>query len=413
MKATPASANHRAHWRPGPEGQPVNTPSAPPNRQFRQGRRPLGRASEVAATSLRPGHGQAPAQTRDGTRHDNDVPVAGLRSRTRVSLFCQPLALSCSFSGEGLFLLHRRVSSRHRKMNQPLRRQRLTANCAATAPLSPLRCCPAPLAASAAVAARCQRRGRPALRATLRAHLKNPAFTLDRKAEYVVTDAAVVEPAIDEALRFVDTGKPLSVGELRQCEVAGRPRYRRGLYAAGLRALEALIASRFAQPRVTEEANDNGRHPRHPGSWPHAGAAEVPTAVAHTRWRRSGPATALPSSAFVARTIATLPLPAHHAERVAIRFTLPTFRRQGNTLSLPTPWLARVPRWLGHNPHQFVPPGSSAYETRVYNDDFSPHERAAGVYENCTGLLYLPNSQAEAERLGACRQMPEPWSRRR
>lgn len=328
--------------------------------------------------------------------------LPGLRSRTRVSLLASPRPFLLIF-GRGA------ISAPSARVIAPPHGEPTVATPApdcklrrhGTAFAVALLCCP--LAASAAVAAAASDAAGPALRATLRAHLKNPAFTLDRKAEYVVTDAAVVEPAIDEALRFVDTGKPLSDGELASVKWRAESAYRRGLTTpAGLRALEALIASRFAQPRVTEEANDNGRgilvtldHGRMPaplradsgGPYPLAEGADFSNGV--------------PSSAFVARTIAHAAVTYPNAERVAIRFTLPTFRRQGvyAVAYQRHGWPASRDGWVTIRTVRatgLVGP----YETRVYNDDFSPYTSGRySVYENCTGLLYLPNSQAEAERL--------------
>ena len=90
------------------------------------------------------------------------------------------------------------------------------------------------------------------LRAALREHLKNPEFSLDRKPEYVVTDPAFIEPVLDQALKYIDATKPLSPALLSQAKSSAVTYYRLGLAKPdGLRALEARIAERFAQPVVT------------------------------------------------------------------------------------------------------------------------------------------------------------------
>ena len=47
-------------------------------------------------------------------------------------------------------------------------------------------------------------------RAVLRAHLADPRFALDGRPEYVVTDAGVVEPALDYALARVAGIQPIT-----------------------------------------------------------------------------------------------------------------------------------------------------------------------------------------------------------
>ena len=90
------------------------------------------------------------------------------------------------------------------------------------------------------------------LRAALREHLKNPEFSLDRKPEYVVTDPAFIEPVLDQALKYIDATKPLSPASLSQAKSSAVTYYRLGLAKPdGLRALEARIAERFAQPVIT------------------------------------------------------------------------------------------------------------------------------------------------------------------
>jgi hypothetical protein len=92
------------------------------------------------------------------------------------------------------------------------------------------------------------------LRAVLREHLKNPEFSLHRKPEYVVTDSAFIEPVLDQALKYIDTSKPLSPVTLSQAKTSATAHYRLGLAKPdGLRALEARIAERFGQPVVTRK----------------------------------------------------------------------------------------------------------------------------------------------------------------
>ena len=90
------------------------------------------------------------------------------------------------------------------------------------------------------------------VRAQLREHLKNPAFALDGKAEYVITDKAYIDAALDNALKYVDLSQPLSPEKLADAKRSAEVYYRnRQSESQGLKALEALIAKRYAKPEAT------------------------------------------------------------------------------------------------------------------------------------------------------------------
>ena len=98
------------------------------------------------------------------------------------------------------------------------------------------------------------------VRAQLREHLKNPKFALDGKAEYVITEPAYVEAALDRALKYVDLTQPLSPEKLDAPKRSAEVYYRnRQSEPAGLKALEALIAKRYAKPEATFKTFSGGK----------------------------------------------------------------------------------------------------------------------------------------------------------
>ena len=241
------------------------------------------------------------------------------------------------------------------------------------------------------------------LRESLRAHLRSPLFALDRKPEYVVTDAAVVEPALDEALRYVDMSRAPSGVEVAAIQRRAESAYRRRLaMPEGLRALEALIGARFAQPRVTQEANPNcgGKlvtldHGRMPGPLRADGGSPYPSA--------EGPefSNGVPASTFIAHMIAKAAAAYPDADQVVVRFTLPTHRRAGEyrVSYQRRGWPQSRNGWLTIQTLRATGL-AGPYETRVYRDDFSAYTSGRySVYEKCAELIYLPRSQAQAEGL--------------
>lgn len=99
------------------------------------------------------------------------------------------------------------------------------------------------------------------LRAALRERLRDPTLAPDGRAAFVVTDRAVIEPALDRALRFIDLTPPLSAATRERAERSAITYYRLALgEGAGLRALQTRIAAAFAQPEAAVEriANQPG-----------------------------------------------------------------------------------------------------------------------------------------------------------
>jgi len=99
------------------------------------------------------------------------------------------------------------------------------------------------------------------LRAALRERLRDPALVPDGRRAFVVTDPAVIEPALDRALRFIDLTPPLSAATRERAERSAITYYRLALgEGAGLRALQTRIAAAFAQPEAAVEriANQPG-----------------------------------------------------------------------------------------------------------------------------------------------------------
>ena len=99
------------------------------------------------------------------------------------------------------------------------------------------------------------------LRAALKERLRDPALVPDGRRAFVVTDPAVIEPALDRALRFIDLTPPLSAATRERAERSAITYYRLALgEGAGLRALQTRIAAAFAQPEAAVEriANQPG-----------------------------------------------------------------------------------------------------------------------------------------------------------
>lgn len=240
------------------------------------------------------------------------------------------------------------------------------------------------------------------LRAELRAHLKNPEFSLDHKPEYVVTDPAIVEPAIDRALKYLEPTRTLSAAERDDLRRRAVNAYKSGLATPmGLRILEGLVAERFAHPRTTREANPDGKgvsvtldFGRMPGTLradffgPYL-AAEGP------EFDRG-----LPTSVFLADMIATAARANPAVARLVLQISLPLHRRNGSlTLTYVRDTPARGYGSIGIRA-QRVAGLAGPYGTRVIDDDFSPYTSGRfSLYEDCTELAYRPQSSAMAERL--------------
>ncbi len=100
------------------------------------------------------------------------------------------------------------------------------------------------------------------LRALLREHIRDPQYSLDGKPEYIVTDPAFIEPVLDQALKYIKPATPLPPIELTRAKRSAVTYYRLGLHtSAGLKALEARIAARFATPRI-KRSTTGGKSPR-------------------------------------------------------------------------------------------------------------------------------------------------------
>lgn len=242
------------------------------------------------------------------------------------------------------------------------------------------------------------------LRTELRAHLKNPEFSLDRKPEYVVTDPAIVEPAIDQALKYLDLTRALSATDREDVRRRAVSAYKNGLATpTGLRTLEGLIADRFAHPRTTREAGSDGKgisvtldFGRMPGTLradffgPYL-AADGPD------FERG-----LPTSVFLANMIANAALDDPAAATLVLNIGLPLHRRNGSlTLSYVRDTPTRGYGSIGVRA-QRVAGLVGPYGTRVIDDDFGPYTSGRfSLYEDCTELAYRPQSSAMAERLRA------------
>lgn len=260
------------------------------------------------------------------------------------------------------------------------------------------------------------------LRATLRAHLRDPRFALDGRPEYVVTDAAVVEPALDHALARMDATRPLDPTRLERAKALALTAFREQQAATvGLRALEARIRERFAHPVITRV--------RAPGSA--AGEAvtldlgwmpgELAPRFAGVEMRGQGEnfADGRPSTVFMARTLAAALREHRQAQQLTLRFLAPRFGkrseyvltyRRGGFPDSRRGWVQLSTR----NAVGLVGP----YEVPAHGEDFGPYlaERFS-FYQNCAELLYSPRSSLHGEALrqlrGKCVDPVESVSARR
>ena len=242
------------------------------------------------------------------------------------------------------------------------------------------------------------------LRAELRTHLKSPEFSLDRKPEFVVTDPAIVEPAIDQALKYLDWAKALTTNEYDDIKRRAVSAYKSGLATpVGLRILEGLVAERFAHPHITREANPDGQ-----GASVTLDFGRMPGTL---RADFFGPYLAadgpefdrgLPTSVFLASMVANAASTHPAAARLVLNIALPLHRRNG---SLTLTYVRGTPVSGYGNigvRAQRVAGLAGPYATRVLDDDFSPYTSGRfSIYENCAELAWRPQSSAMVERLQA------------
>jgi hypothetical protein len=234
------------------------------------------------------------------------------------------------------------------------------------------------------------------LRAVLREHLRNPEFSLDRKAEYVVIDPAFIEPVLDQALKYVNTTKPLSAAALSQAKTSAVTYYRLGLAKPdGLLALEARIADRFAQPVVTRN--------RSPGN-PSADAIDldfgwmIGSLAANRRYGIEIDATnpkyaenfegRAPSTRLLAALLANAARSYPTAERVSVTITFP--RSRLGTQLRATFVRAGFPEsrngWVLLQ-SVTAPTTRPLFQVKVINEDFSPYRDGRfSFYVDCAPL---------------------------
>lgn len=261
------------------------------------------------------------------------------------------------------------------------------------------------------------------LRAVLRAHLAESRFALDGRPEYVVTDAVVVEPALDYALARVAGAQAIdAAARLGRAKALALTEFRNQLARpVGLRALEARIRERFAHPVIARV--------RAPGSA--AGEAvtldlgwmpgELAPRFAGVEMRGQGEnfADGRPSTVFMARTLAAALREYRQAQQLTLRFLAPRFGkrseyvltyRRGGFPDSRRGWVQLSTR----NAVGLVGP----YEVPAHGEDFGPYlaERFS-FYQNCAELLYRPRSnlhgEAQRQLRGKCVDPVESVSARR
>ena len=227
------------------------------------------------------------------------------------------------------------------------------------------------------------------LRTMLREHLKNPEFGLDHKAEYVITDLAFIEPVLDQALKYIDTTKPLSPTQIERARTSAVTYYRLGLAKPdGLKALEALIAKRFASPVLTRSVstgNPAGEQVELDFGW------MVGPLVANTRYgiepagggeNFEGRA---PSTRLLARLLTDATRAHPRAKRVSVTITYPR-SRLGHSIRA-TYVRSGFPEsrngWVQLE-SKSAPASRPLYQVRVIAEDFSPYlEGRHSFYVDC------------------------------
>lgn len=241
------------------------------------------------------------------------------------------------------------------------------------------------------------------VRALLSEHLRNPEFSLDHKAEYVVTDPAFIELVIDQALKYIDVSKPLSATQLTQAKASAVTYYRLGLAKPdGLKALEARIAERFAHPLVTVRPSAGS---------PSAQAVEldfgwmIGPLAADTRYGIVISATGenfegrAPATKLLAKLLTEATRAHPKAERISLRITFPR-ARMGRDLRV-TYVRAGFPQtrngWVLLE-SVTAPTTLALYQVRVNNEDFSPYRDGRySFYVDCApkaGTVRVPQAAA-------------------
>ena len=252
----------------------------------------------------------------------------------------------------------------------------VTKNWFAAASLAPC------IAVFAVLASFCAHAAGIELRAQLREHLKNPEFSLDRKPEYVVTNPAFIEPVLDQALKYIDAHEPLSAATLAKAKANAVTYYRLGMnQPAGLKALQARIAARFAASVVTRKSIAAS-----PGN-PATAVVDVNlgwmigTLVPNTRYGFAYAATGddfegrAPSTRLLARLLVDAARTYPKAERVSVTLTLPR-SRMGTTMRA-----TFIRAGFPQSRHGWVtlesltaPTSRPLYQVRVHGEDFSPYQ---------------------------------------
>ena len=242
------------------------------------------------------------------------------------------------------------------------------------------------------------------LRATLREHLRSPQFALERKPEYVITEPAVVEPALDYALRFADPARPPDPAALARLKASAVTGFSHELTRpAGLRALEARIRERFARPVVTRARNEGSSS----GEALNLDLGWMPGELSRRFWgvEMTGHGenfeNGKPASAFMARLLAGALREYPDAERVTLKFRSPRFGRRGDYE------LTYRRGGFPESRHGWVELSSTnavglagPYEVPAIGEDFSPYlDGRFSFYQNCSELLYRATDSQRAQFL--------------
>ena len=258
------------------------------------------------------------------------------------------------------------------------------------------------------------------VRAQLREHLKNPAFALDGKAEYVITDPPYIEAALDHALKYVDLTQALAPAKLADAKRSAEVYYRnRQTGPAGLRALEALIAKRYAKPVATFKTFSDSkgaewveldfgwmtgplttsrRHRIVHDHFETTGAAAEINAQKRLHFEERGPATAQ-----LARALADASTAYPSAARVSIVIKFPNFRLGGSALRATYYRAGRPEFHTGWVTVTSTTAASPMGQVWVKNGDFSPYvKNRYSFYIDCNPA-YLrgrpPRVSAQAAQL--------------
>ncbi|MBL8309887.1 MAG: hypothetical protein JNL19_05645 [Burkholderiales bacterium] len=244
------------------------------------------------------------------------------------------------------------------------------------------------------------------LREALREHLRDPKWSPEGRAAFVVTEQAVIDDVLHRALRYLDLSPPMSAATRHKAAQNAVTYYRLALgEGAGLRALEARVAQRFAHPLTQLDMTTQPGRVRVtadlgwlPGPLSHRAGEGYHVARTAASFDGAAPATAL-----LARHFQALHRQYPDASSIELRFGHPYYgrvaryrmiytRSRESTAAAAVGWVrTEAARAVG-----LVPP----FAAPVFADDWAPYVTGGySLFERCDWQARTPGPSHDGRAL--------------